>query len=491
MKICFVNPPKNRAELFKDMRHMDSLDTTAPPWGLLHLAAVTRELGHETSLLDSLSLKLSHEETVRRILDFKPDLLGLTAVTVTVNSAAKVARMVKEVDPNIKIVLGGVHLTTLPEETMNSFPEFDVGVVGEGEDTVAELSSLLKPEKDLSHVKGLIIRKNGGVTRTEARPPIQDLDKLPMPAFDLLPSITEIYKPKMLSVYQEPSITFLSTRGCPGQCAFCDTKVFGSKCRAFSAEYVIKMIHLLKDRYGIRDLQMQDDVFLVFPKRAKELCKELKRLGITWSCYSRVNLVNPDILKILRESGCWQIEYGIETGSKRILKQMRKGTTLEQTEKALRMTKDAGMSTMGTIILGYPTEDRQSLEETIAFVKKIDLDLVFHTFLTPFPGSAVYQTADKYGKFNKDWDQMSCPTINFIPDGFTKEELIEYSKRFYREFYLRPKIVLVYLKLALANPHFFWKLFTGFKSFVMIAFFRNTHVEEADERSPDVSTKAA
>lgn len=459
-------------EVFKDMHHVENLETTAPPWGLIHLAAVARELGHETSLIDSFAMNLNYEDTLGRILDFRPDVLGLTAVTITINSAAKVARMVKKTEPRIKTLVGGAHLTALPEDTMNKFPEFDMGVIGEGEDTVTELVSFLESKKDLSGVKGLVIRQNGRLLRTESRPPIQNLDKLPMPAFDLLPHITEVYRPRILSVYQEPSVTFLTSRGCPGNCDFCDTKVFGNKYRAFSAEYVIRMVHLLKERYGIKDLQILDDVFVVFPKRLKEICKELKRLGITWSCCSRVNLVNPAILKMLQESGCWQIQYGIETGSERILKLMRKGVTLKQIEETLKITKKVGISTMGTVILGYPTEDKQSLEETIAFVKKIDLDFLHHTFLAPYPGSAVYHIADKYGQFNKDWDEMGNYVINFIPNGFTEEELVGYSKRLFREFYLRPKIVIAHLRLALANPPYLWKLFVAFKSFVLVTFSR-------------------
>ena len=240
----------------------------------------------------------------------------------------------------------------------------------------------------------------------------------------------------------------MTSRGCPGQCSFCDTQVFGRKFRGYSARYVIDMIdHLIKN-YGIEDFLIYDDTFVVNHKRLTEICKTLidGKYKIHWSCCSRVNFVTPEILQLMKKAGCWQIEYGIESGSPEILKRMKKSITLDQIKNALIWTKEAGIMTRGNFIFGYLGETKHTLQETMDFLMDIELDYFQQTFLTPYPGSEVYKTANSYGKANLEWEKMNNMSINFVPKGLTEKELVAFSKIAFRKFYLRPKVIISHIK---------------------------------------------
>jgi len=210
----------------------------------------------------------------------------------------------------------------------------------------------------------------------------------------------------------------------------------------------MKMIERLHFDYGIRDIQIKDDNFTAFRCRLVEICKMLidKKINISWSCLSRVDNMNPEILRLMREAGCWQIQYGIESGAQEIIDIYRKAIKLEQVEQTVEWTKKAGISPLGLFIIGSPLETEQTILKTIAFSKSLDLDDFRLHFLTPFPGSELYETASKFGTFANDWKQLCEYKVNFVPNGLNKEIMEKYYKRAYLEFYCRLKIVLVYLK---------------------------------------------
>jgi len=186
-------------------------------------------------------------------------------------------------------------------------------------------------------------------------------------------------------------------------------------------------------------------------------------MDITWDCASNVNVVNPELLSLMKRAGCWQINYGIESGSQRILDFIKKGTRLEIIKKALRMTKEAGITTKGYFIIGHPTETRESIQETINFIKRIDLDIFQMSFMLPFPGTELYPIAARYGEFKNDWDNMNIWTPLFIPTGLSKAELEGESKRAYREFYFRWRPIFGYLERVYESRAFIKFFKDGFK----------------------------
>lgn len=471
-KILFLKPPLSMKELYNNLSEGGS---ELPPIGLCNLAAITRKEGYETKILDALALKLNIKQTVKIILKNNPDYLGISSTTLDIFNSAKVANMVKKKDKNIKIILGGPHITSLPKETMKKFPCFDIGVIGEGEDTIIELLKLLDKKKPLKKVKGLIIKEKNKLIKTKTRPFIKNLDKLPIPAWDLLPNLVKYYQPAADSLYRSPATLLITSRGCSGQCNFCDRSVFGNYCRAHSAEYVIKMIKYLQETYGIKDLFIEDDNFLLFKPRLKKICEIIKKqkIDITFSCMGRVDTIDEEMLKDLKDAGCWQINYGCESGSQKLLDLMKKNIKVGQIEKAINLTKKVGIRVKGLFMLGNLGETKETLKQTLNFIKKLPLDDFHMTCYTPFPGSEASQYAHEYGYYDPDWKKVNMfNSDNFIPFGFTKDELVNWYKKIWKSFYLRPRIILYYL-LKMRNSTLRRKIIKGGISFLKFLFGKN------------------
>ncbi len=459
--IVFVHSPLS---LEKRYGKLAQAGYTEPPFGLCYLAAVTRQQGFRTSIVDAQALNLDLRETIDAVLSSTPDYVGITITTQLVISAVALANELKKIKPEIIVIVGGAHITALPERTLNDNPCFDFAVVGEGENTLSELLDALEAEKDLKQVSGLVIRQSpDGVFFTGKRAAIKNLDELPYPAFDLLPNMAEYYRISTQSVERLPALSLITSRGCPGKCTFCDTSVHGHVPRAHSAEYVANLMTMLSKDYGAKTIFFDDDNFLIYKPRLRELIKilEERRLDLTWSCMGRVDMVDLETLQIARSGGCWQVMYGIETGSQRILDFYKKNITPEQVERALKLTRQAGLRTKGFIMFGNPLETTETLKTTIEFIKHLPLDDVSISFFTPFPGSEIYDEVDKYGKFDRDWEKMSCFDIVFVPDGFTEAELRYWVKRAYRQFYFRPKIIFSYLRRLTSFNQFKELLLSG------------------------------
>jgi len=472
-KILFVNPQILNKELYGDLGVAGS---SAYPLGLCSLAAVARKHGYAAQILDARVLGMNLEETVEEIIKINPDYLGLTAVTITIDRVAEVAAEIKKKNAGIKIILGGPHLTAVPEETFNRFKSFDLGVIGEGELTLIELLQKLDQGEDLNEVSGLIFVENGNLKLTKPRGFIENLDDLPMPAWDLLPNLTKFYHPTIYSLNRLPSTHLVTSRGCPGKCIFCDTAVFGKKFRHFSSEYVMKMIKELYYNYGIKDILFDDDLFMGNRKRLVDICNMLieKKLNLTWSCNARVDFITKDILSLMKNAGCWQIAYGIESGSQRMLDYMGKNTNLNQIKEVLRWTRKAGIRTKGFFMMGYPIETKEDALQTIKFATEIDLLDFQINFFTPLPGSEAYKmTADKKLK-ELAWGDLNFHTEPvFIPEKISKAELMQLNKEAFRRFYLRPKIIISYLSMV-KNWGNFLKLLKGMQA-LLIFLLPKTH----------------
>ncbi|MBW1858929.1 MAG: cobalamin-dependent protein [Deltaproteobacteria bacterium] len=457
--IVFINPPISLTERYGKLSSSGSL---APPLGLCHLASVCRNEGFSTAIVDSSPLGLSHSEVVQEVFSHNPRVIGITASTVSIQSAARIADLIKQRDSAKEVIIGGPHVTAVPVPTMELYGGFDLGVIGEGEHTITELLHTLWARGDLSSVKGVLFRDNHRICQNRKRKPITNLDELPIPAWDLLPELRHFYKPVSLSYSQLPSTSLITSRGCSGKCTFCDRTVFGNVCRGFSADYLFEMVKELYDRYHIRDILFDDDNFIMFKPRLAKFCELLSAsgLGLTWACNARVDIVDMATLKLMAEAGCWQIAYGIESGNQKILDVLRKGITLQQIRSALTITRQAGIQTKGFFMIGSPLETRKTMEDTIRFMLELPLDDFQTTFFTPLPGCELYETVETYGKLEDDWSKMNMWYPVFIPRGLSKHELVVYAKRAFRKFYFRPRIMWGYLK-TLRKPGSVAKLAVG------------------------------
>jgi radical SAM superfamily enzyme YgiQ (UPF0313 family) len=425
-----------------------------PTLGLLFLAASARRAGFTTAVVEAGAANLVEAEAAEAILARSPRVVGLSATTLGVHAAARLAGRLKSAAPGLRVVVGGPHPTALPEDTLRRFPGFDAVVVGEGEETLVDLLRAWRAGDDLSAVPGLAWRGPGGApTRTAPRQRLRALDELARPAWDLLDAFPHAYAPPVFRFQQLPAASLVSSRGCPFECSFCDRSVFGRKYRFHGAEWLLDAIGELWSR-GVREILFEDDTFTANKERIRHLCDELPRRfpGLTWSCLARAASVDADTLGRMRRAGCWQISFGIESGDGAVLERMGKSTNLDEIRRGLALTSEAGIRSKGFFILGYPGETKASLERTVSFATSLPLDDVSVSMFTPFPGSPIYAEAARLGRFDEDWEKMSLLNAVFVPEGLTRRDIEDTQARFFRAFYLRPRVVLSYARRVLSRP---------------------------------------
>lgn len=471
MNVILVKPPLTLKELYKGLAAAGS---ELPPLGLATLAAVVRQRGHNVRIIDASALKYDVARTVAEVVSARPDVVGITAVTPEIFHAAALADELKKAGLSVPVILGGPHVTAVPEETLRRFSQFDLAVLGEGEETFCEWLAAREKGADDREIRGLLVRTEEGLLATPPRPLIADLDSLPFPAWDLLPPLARAYQPAADTLHRFPAGLLITSRGCPFKCVFCDRSVFGNKVRGFSAGYVLEMIEILRNQYGIRDLFIEDDNFLVFKKRTREICEYINKsqVDMTWSCLGRVDVVTPEYLKMLKMGGCWQVNYGCESGAQEILDNIGKGTRVEQIEQAVRWTREAGLSVKGLFMAGNFGETPETIEKTIAFIRRLPLTDFHMTSFTPLPGTEAYATAHKWGEFDPSWEKMSLFSGEvFVPAGLSREDVRNFMVRGYKTFYLRPDVLLSYAK-KLLRPSLYPKLFKGLTGFLKFTFFR-------------------
>lgn len=439
-----VVPPLTKKELFK--RGATETGSILPPLGLAYIAAVLEKDNHHVEMIDGIADQISMDEIAQRSKEF--DIVGLTAITTFELRLEQTVNIIKNVNPSIKIVVGGPHATALPFDLIKK--NVDFVVVGEGEYTFLELVKQIKNKQNYDVVKGLIYNKKGKSHFTGNRGLIENLDTLPFPARHLLPM--QKYKSSEARSNKQPSYSIITSRGCPFNCVFCNKNIFGRKFRSHSPEYVVKEMELLKNKYGARDIAIWDDNFTVDKKRVHEICNLIikKRLNISWSCEARVDCVDFILLKKMRKAGCDYIAYGVESGSEIILKSIRKGFTKKQVIETFKSMKKAKVGIRAYFMLGHIGETRKEMEETINFAKSLEPEIASFTLWVPLPGTDAYEEACKYGKFKeqKFWEKHIISEFNFleepvyVPEGITSKGLMELHKKAYRKFYFRPSYIL-------------------------------------------------
>ena len=458
-KIIFVNPPYERiAPGYDFVRYITN---RSPSLGLLYLAAVVREAGYQTAIIESDIENLNPDQVTEHLLNEQPDYIGITLFTVGVWQAAQIARQIKQYLPTIKIIVGGPHISSMSMETMQRFPEFDIAVIHEGEQVLPELLQQLEQNNNLSNVNGIIFRDDTGLQKTPPAPSITDLDALPLPAWDLLPGFPDTSLLPIFDYPQGPVATMAASRGCPFLCKFCDTSTFGAKVRANSPEAVFNTMKYLKDQFGIRHIQFVDDLFLASRIRTLELCDLIidHKLDMTWSCTARVDTVKPDVLKRMKQAGCWEISFGLETGSNELLQQMEKAARVEISEQAVNWTSDAGIRCKGLFMLGYPGENNQTIEQTKAFTRRIPMTTMNLSKFTPYPGSPVYR--EIYGTNIRDdhWEKMNGMNFVWAPEDLTVETLDREYQNILKNFYRQHRVMHKYVIMSLHHPTHLIRLF--------------------------------
>jgi radical SAM superfamily enzyme YgiQ (UPF0313 family) len=450
MKVLFIHP--HGSNWLPGMRDITTIFNLMPPLGIMSIAAVLEQHGIPVEILDCYAAPLSAEAIVEEVIRIKPDIIGFSCTTSSFFEGYRVAELIKERCPEIITVAGGAHACTMGHALLDSFPALDYLVIGEGEQTMLELAQ--SGGRDGEKIPGIAYRKNGSGTLTSTRELIPDLDELPFPAYHLLPGFPERYTLPLFSFPTAPNTSIISSRGCPYACSYCDRSVFSRGFRFNSPDYIIEHIAMLSSRYGIRHVFFYDDLFTFDRKRVARFCelKAQRGLKITYNCIARLEHVDQELLELLKRSGCWQVNFGIESGDPEVVKKHRKFFGLDEVGRKLKMVKDAGMRVKGLFMIGLPGEDEAAIRRTIDYALSLPLEEINVTKFTPFPGAPIYASIREQGEFDENWPLMNCMNFVFIPHGMSKEQLERLYNEFISRFYRRTRIHWGYTSMLWRSP---------------------------------------
>lgn len=456
MRVLLVNPPFDRQE----RNIWKIVSSSMPPLGLAILAACLEKAGFEVKILDLPAEGLWLDGFKNYLRQEKFDWIGFTATTLAINNALVLAQMVKNEYPQTKVVFGGVHASIFPAEVLDR-EYVDFVIAGEGENS---LVGLLQGRK-YQEIGGLYYKEKGVIKNNPLSPLIVNLDQLPYPAYHLLP--LKKYHPALGGYKRLPAISMLTSRGCPGVCTFCYKQMFGSKTRFRTASSLIGEIEFLISRYGIKEIVFYDDTFTANKNNVREFCQLLisHKIRLSWSCMSRVDCIDEILLGLMKQAGCHQICYGVESASEQILKNIGKRISLEKVERLSRATRKAGIVLRLAFMLGNPGETEVTMNQTIELAIRLNPDLVQFNIATPYPGTEMFNWARTNNYLRTcNWEEydLSRPVMD-LPD--TPAELVlKYYRLAYRRFYYRPIYILRKMWQSL-NPVM---LFVNLKAFIRL-----------------------
>ena len=443
MNILLINPSVENMITTNLPEFVNTERGYNPSLGIMYIAAYAEKYtDHKIEILDMIVEEMSYDELENEIKKRKPDVVGVTTTTFTLIDSIITAKIVKNVDKDIKIIFGGPHAHIYPEETIN-IPEVDFLVLGEGEITFTELLQKIENYEELKKVKGIVFKHGNKIVNTGYRGFIEDLDSLPFPARHL----TQYKKYYSLIAKRNPITTMFTSRGCPYRCLFCYKPHMGKQIRVRSPENVVEEIEECVNM-GIREILVYDDTFNVDKQRVFAICNLIKKSGldINFDIRARIDRINKEMLVALKKAGCERIHYGVESANQRVLDILRKDITVEQAEKVVKMTKDVGIETLAYFMIGNPTETMDEILNTIKFAKKLKPDYCHFSVTTPFPATPLYELGLKKGVFNDYWKEFAAnPTKDFVPklweENFRRDELVVLLEHAYKSFYTRPSYV--------------------------------------------------
>ncbi len=387
-----------------------------PPLGLAYIAAILRNYDHSVRIIDMNVETKSLKELEKTCEKEQPDIIGVSSTTITYSTCVNILKHTREILPSAIRIVGGPHASILPQDFIN---HSEFVVVGEGEYTMLELVETLENCGNPSNVRGLVFKKDKKIVKTGPRPLISDLDNLPFPARDLLP----------MEAYNDNKGAILTSRGCPFNCIFCNSHlIFGKKFRARSPKNVVDEIEHLVKKYNTQVIRIVDDMFTLDRKRVLEICEEIlnRCLNIGWELTNgtRVDKVDKELLEKMHEAGCYRIYYGIESGSEKVLRMLRKGIKLDQVRRVVKWTKEIGIEVGGFFMIGGPGETVETLKETERFIDELNLDYVHLSIATPYPRTDFWDWVLKNGRFvTNDYSKFEKEFIFETPDFSWKQRM--------------------------------------------------------------------
>ncbi len=465
MKVLLIRPPHEHMIRTNVPKSVDEETGAYPPLGLLYVAAGLKEwCNAEVKLLDAPALRLNQKAIGDFVSEFMPDIVGIQAMTFTVVDAIQTVQTVKSVYAGAHISLGGPHVNLYPKETLR-IDGVDSIILGEGERVFADMVNAIAEKADIAQVQGVAILRNGEVKSNGPRELESHLDDLPQPDRDIID--TGIYWSVLAK--SNPVTTMMTSRGCPMKCIFCDRPHLGKSFRYRSAKSVVDEMEDCQKR-GINELFLYDDTFTIKRERVFEICDEIVRRGLDvgWDVRARANTLDADVVKAMKRAGVTRVHIGVESGSERILKVIKKGITVEQAYKAFELCRKFGLTSLSYFMLGNPTETKADIEMTMRFIRKCKADYAHIAITTPFPGTELYRMGLEQGLFEEDYWQKFAqnPDESFKPpawtENFTQDELEQMRQKAYRAFYARPSRLIRQALAVRSFEEFRKKLKLGF-----------------------------
>ncbi len=466
--ILLVHPLGYRKEAAG--RDISRLANIVPPLGLASIASYLGREGINADIIDCYARPDSDYLIRGYLLTEKPSFIGLSCTTSSFLDGIRIARFARSILSDIKIVFGGPHVSALKNRVLENFPVIDFVVVGEGEQTLAEL--IEKSPEEVDSVQGLVFRDAKGEIRFNGyRTRSINLDTLPFPAYEKLSGYPDAYKLPIFNYPKAPNSSCISSRGCPYACSYCDRSVFGRSFRYNSAEYMYEHVKYLKRRFGIRHIIFYDDQFTFNRQRVEAFTRMMidRPLAVTFNCAVRANHIDLELLYCLKAAGCWMISLGIETGDEDLLAQHRRNMNLNLLAEKIYLIKKAGIRVKGLLMIGLPGETENSIKKTMDYVFSLPIDDINLAKFTPFPGAPVYKNIHEVGEFNEDWEKMDCMNFQFIPKGMTKERMEELFQIFYKTYFLRPKVIWNYTSMLWRSPDSWLRFILNITDFLNFA----------------------
>ncbi len=431
--------------------HEDRFVFFHQPLSLCYLASNLEIQGFSAAIYDFEFEPLNKQEIIDSIRDADPLVIGFTCFTNTISNANRIALFIKDKFPHIITAVGGWHPSALPKRTLQEFKGFDVAVMGEGEEVFSALVKRIKLKEDYSRLDGISYRKGEEVVQNNAAELIEDLDKLPLPARHLLNwNMYDRLQPfRELSLKGKRLTSIITSRGCPGKCIFCAVDiVHKNRVRYRSPDSVLSEVEECMSKYNISHFDILDDTFTSDRKRLDLILRGFKILNVrSWSCQTRVDFVDRDMIFNMVKAGCREIFFGIESGSQRVLDLLKKNITLKQVRDAVKWSREANLEfvKLSFMVGGHPDEKREDVIMTKALLKELNPDRAYVGILVPYPGTEVYKEMNARGLIlTKDWEKFSM--YGTFPawrtKHFSSKDLVDMQRDMLWGYYLRPSYIL-------------------------------------------------
>lgn len=423
-----------------------------PDLGLGYLASSLKRGNHAVEILDCVNKNINHEKLVSFIKEWQPDILGFKAFTKDVPAIRESIRLVKATNKSVITVVGGPHPSCTGIDFFRDIPEADFAFCGEGELSFPNLVSKLERQErqDLESISGLIWRNNGQIKANPINL-VENLDDLPIPSWELMDPNSYPAAPQGFFIKSHPSAPIIASRGCPFSCTFCcGHLLMGKKVRYRSIANLIEEIKYLNKYFKVKEFHFEDDNLTLDRNYTLRMCEEILALDfkIFWALPQGVRLdtLDKELLQLMKKAGCYSFSVGIESGSQRILDNMKKQQTLEEIEEKVNLINSVGINVMGFFIIGYPTETREDIDKTIRFARKVPLTYASFNIFKPYPGTEIYYSLKKNGELkNLDFSTFNYDEVSWTSKDFTVSQLKKLQKKATLNFYLRPGIFFAFL----------------------------------------------